>query len=959
MPVKKSKPSKKVTLDVALKETSLQNLKALQEQTEKLAQAYYPKSEYIDKYVTWPLENKFHISAKVSETPYAIDENAKASEWISNTKMEAKTADDARHNSQFAAGGSPVEDIGKLAPTFFAWSLRKQQSDEPLSLDAPFSSMAMTETTTEHTENFKWWPLEEVQKSKENGMKNKVKHTTNMAPMGVSHKFMENLWRSESKEKYVPIDFTANPELWVNSGPLIPDESNPQTAAGIKTSSLENNPTHFAWASQPRECASEYRAKYTQPESVERIKAVSISGEHDLMIADIEYMNTGNWVSEYKDNYKIANRRRDPGSLGARVKPLVPRPGAKLLGKEIDAVRYKCESLLEDENKPNEISESITGIDLDEKSKSDTVSVPAHIEQKTMSFLDDAINSADGERYVTEYEGEFEWPQPSPQDLTFIVANRDSAGGPAPYARDSDVVSDAAVLQVPPKAAREATGLMFVPSTPRELPPPAPIMYPYAIDESHANFDAFAPPPPPPGTVGFTQEMLESKTGKELFKNGDTGALTTEYKDSTRWADGGKKMRVHPSKCVHANRKVLEEKGLIVQELLEDNSNTAIPTTTCPAVSTPPTLSSDVPANAQTSAAQPTAQEGMIWATGVESSQLGIGTLFRVPPLAVPSPKPITSRPFLSSRKISSASISPKAAGFVDSPRRSLNSERSLWVNGTTGPVSAFVGTMETGKRSSPRPTSTQSCRPMPDSSSAPASNLAISLDLATTVRESHSGTESGTSDAKAAESVAGKSSFAMGGAVASSSYRGGSSDISALLSGGCTISRPSTAPAPDPDQFTNKSLTRTDSSQSNIGRKYNSREFTNTYKTSCYNTLSIPQKMAGMGYPTRSTGNGFNPNKHTNIPSGACGYSFGVQKENRSFRGNESFAVSSPALRGPSKNIPVHDKSSSPAKMLPYNPILTNQRIPTYSDKQLGRWTTETARAMAAPYKIMTSNSL
>lgn len=389
------------------REASLQNLKALEEKNNQLTNSYsqgstlplsfswqvedrpliaplraptssnFPKSEYIEKYVEWPVEFKKKADRGQSdEAPWALDEDEKENQWMSVTKAASCEADNI---SEFPAGCLPLEDLGKSAPTFFAWakdpctevitpppeikkglpaffawSLHDQYAGvkaiDP-DLQNLYGEIPPTQSRlTENNENYKWWPLNEVK----NENKQKLKSITSSAPMGLSNSPGADEWISETKEKFLGLkqsDVTAASSSDPMSTELadIQEDGFTQDQSFIagKKSDLATRgdiPPNFAWPpskADTDDVKKEQRTTPTETEYSSSFKAVSessemksskvkVRGEKQLTMGlSVEDMNAAHWVSEYDDNFKKGNRRRVPGSLGSHRKTLRPHAVAK------------------------------------------------------------------------------------------------------------------------------------------------------------------------------------------------------------------------------------------------------------------------------------------------------------------------------------------------------------------------------------------------------------------------------------------------------------------------------------------------------------------------------------------------------------------------------------------------------------------------------------------------------
>ena len=86
---------------------------------------FYPPSEYKENFVPFPIQEKVKSYSDVlNESPITLSFAKNTQDWQTQYKKSFQPFEpESIHELGPVAGSAPVEDVGRLAPTFFAWEL--------------------------------------------------------------------------------------------------------------------------------------------------------------------------------------------------------------------------------------------------------------------------------------------------------------------------------------------------------------------------------------------------------------------------------------------------------------------------------------------------------------------------------------------------------------------------------------------------------------------------------------------------------------------------------------------------------------------------------------------------------------------------------------------------------------------------------------------------------------------
>lgn len=136
-------------------------------------------------------------------------------------------------------------------------------------------------------------------------------------------------------------------------------------------------------------------------------------------------------------------------------------------------------------------------------------------------------------------------------------------------------------VQPLPKAVtrpQESSSLMFVPIEPPSLPAPKDLLRPFAVDVDNLSFDAFSPVPNQFQEASSSGKAAPYVTASMIEKRKKklfeygTGSLTTEYKDKTKWAEGSASAGFYPEKFNSVGRSMRISRAGIADEITPDGS---------------------------------------------------------------------------------------------------------------------------------------------------------------------------------------------------------------------------------------------------------------------------------------------------------------------------------------------------------------------------------------------------
>ena len=191
----------------------------------------FPPSEYKENFVPWPVMAKVNPYApSYGVSPITLSTANNTSEWQTQQKIDFLPLDEemrAAAANERLAGSEPVEDVGKLAPTFFAWNLVESPveiSEEP-ALEYIDPRKSVDTNMTEHQEKFTWESTGEFVKASS---------TNEYKPNFLGNEVLDSRdWKSEAKVSQEAAASAAASDLYV---------------AGNKHTVDESHPGYFAWS---------------------------------------------------------------------------------------------------------------------------------------------------------------------------------------------------------------------------------------------------------------------------------------------------------------------------------------------------------------------------------------------------------------------------------------------------------------------------------------------------------------------------------------------------------------------------------------------------------------------------------------------------------------------------------------------------------------------------------------
>jgi len=100
---------------------------------------YYPPSEYKEKFIAFPVQERLNPMAHNSrESPITLSFGKNAKDWQSQYRTDFQAYNDENSDGNTSAslalpmaGCPPAEDVGRLAPSFFAWEPSNPQPPMP------------------------------------------------------------------------------------------------------------------------------------------------------------------------------------------------------------------------------------------------------------------------------------------------------------------------------------------------------------------------------------------------------------------------------------------------------------------------------------------------------------------------------------------------------------------------------------------------------------------------------------------------------------------------------------------------------------------------------------------------------------------------------------------------------------------------------------------------------------
>lgn len=269
-------------------------------------------SEYKESYVSWPIQEKQALYAPDEYAcPITLSEEPSTKNWKTVNHVDfTDFEDDAvlALDSEQIAGCPPVEDVGKFAPAFFAWSVSADEAAEGVDVSgkdqeaspkynsgspqsrsiAPSSPTkdGMAENISESQENYIWQKV--CAQKAENPTRifdpNFLSENSELDP---------STWKTESQAK--------NQEM-SNASALALKNCEKPFVCGVKQSSEEVHPGCFAW--------SRLDPAHEQDENFQQVSQINpaTSSNHNIIASAEERKSSAPIKSEYSSKFVLPSK---------------------------------------------------------------------------------------------------------------------------------------------------------------------------------------------------------------------------------------------------------------------------------------------------------------------------------------------------------------------------------------------------------------------------------------------------------------------------------------------------------------------------------------------------------------------------------------------------------------------------------------------------------------------------
>jgi hypothetical protein len=195
----------------------------------------YPPSEYKENYTPMPIIPRPQAYKPTDGSPMGLQTEKSTVGWKSQYNTDFIPLDENKAESERVAGSLPLEDVGKLAPSFFAWDL-VDSSDANLPPPPPperDDSLALEGEITEYQEQFSWVPPEPVQQI---SLIERTRYKADL--LGIDSTGSKD-WKTEAQDAQ---ESTERAKQSLNDSTFDP------YIAGNKHMVVENHPDYFAWS---------------------------------------------------------------------------------------------------------------------------------------------------------------------------------------------------------------------------------------------------------------------------------------------------------------------------------------------------------------------------------------------------------------------------------------------------------------------------------------------------------------------------------------------------------------------------------------------------------------------------------------------------------------------------------------------------------------------------------------